>query len=51
MDETNKTELVSVFSQVTPHMTQEISMQFLEPVYNLFKVCVINQLIIVIIIY
>ncbi|KAM9953712.1 hypothetical protein ACTFIR_008804 [Dictyostelium discoideum] len=39
-DETNKTELVSVFAQVTPHMTQEISTQFLEPVYNLFKATV-----------
>ncbi|KAM9994255.1 hypothetical protein ACTFIZ_005544 [Dictyostelium cf. discoideum] len=37
LDETNKSELVSVFAQVTPHMTQEISIQFLEPVYNLFK--------------
>ncbi|KAN0032495.1 hypothetical protein ACTFIV_006394 [Dictyostelium citrinum] len=40
LDEANKTELVSVFAQVTPHMTQEISIQFLEPVYNLFKAIV-----------
>ncbi|KAK5582189.1 hypothetical protein RB653_003772 [Dictyostelium firmibasis] len=40
LDETNKTELVSVFSQITPHMTQEVSIQFLEPVYNLFKATV-----------
>ncbi|EGC39910.1 hypothetical protein DICPUDRAFT_74537 [Dictyostelium purpureum] len=37
LDETSKTELLSVFAQACPHLPHDIGLQFLEPIFILFK--------------